>query len=272
MQAIDSFGNLLCGFDTYDHNNMLSIAKRHESNKAVVFYACPLDAVLEYNAIAEDSLKAEVIHTYDDGNTVCLVRKESCCPRLINGEIIAGGVNVLVNHEDNLYTLLMQDKTKKYLTVPGGTANLSDISDNYIETGINVGAREFYEETGVELGKVDLLAELHFDNTYFNVPVKDTYIMGKHYIKDSHPYLEKLFHKDNKKSDGLYSLPYNNNKETEFIHAVQLNKTFPNFRYYHHHISKLHLYLSQVHAVQHNGRILPENVTMMKIFKNVVCK
>jgi hypothetical protein len=41
---------------------------------------------------------------------VYLVRNWSKCPELCNGEFIAGGVNILVEHNGSYYTILMKDR------------------------------------------------------------------------------------------------------------------------------------------------------------------
>lgn len=259
----DKFGNTIHNAN-HKPVDIKKLVKNTTKGKAVLLHNIHKNLINEYNdSIAGPSkmcakLQLSNEHYGDDRNTY-LIRNGSNCPELFYNQYFAGGVNIIVKYLDQYYTLLVKDKTKNYLTVPGGTANSSDfeyqISSNYDEesdidihrTGYNIAVRELLEETrgmtddgtaldGLKYEYLDLSknCRFHFKSTFFDVPdINDIYIMHRAYIdldtqedNSVKTYLSKLFspeHQSNYETIyTAYTMKYKNHNETEYVHAARL--------------------------------------------------
>lgn len=254
----DRFGNLIHYLDTNDNNfNIMYEIVQNNSNDnlAIVFNNVTEQDCNMYNRIASVNKKI----TWHKKLNMGIVRNNSPAPTLYNDEILAGGVNLLVNHEDEIYTILMQDKTKNYLTVCGGTFNTDidtrePLPKNIYALGVTIGLRELYEESGIIIKKAVPFAQINFNTKYFGHSINDTYIMSKKYCNsNSNDVLNNIFKKENF-NNSSYSKIYDNN-ETEYIHAINLNKHSFNeilendiLKNFKHPVTTLHMYLSIIHA------------------------
>lgn len=256
----DKFGNLIHYLDNNDNNfNIMYeiVQSNTNDNIAIAFNNITEKDCDMYNTIANNNKKIIWHKKLNMG----IIKNNSPVPILYNDEILAGGVNLLVNHEDEIYTILMQDKTKNYLTVCGGTFNMeSDLKNNVqLPTNINalgvsIGLRELYEESGIIIKKALPFAQINFNTQYFGNVVQDTYIMSKNYCNsNSDTVLQNIFKKSNL-NNNTYSQKYENN-ETEYIHAINLSKEPFNeilenniLKKFKHPVTTLHTYLSIVHA------------------------
>jgi hypothetical protein len=295
----DNFGNTIC--DLYSKQNMYKIMLDVISN---THNSC---AIVFKNVSKLDLLRFNILNTPMEqiSDNMYLYRNNSSCPRLVNGEIIAGGVNMIVNDNGILHSLLVKDIKKSYLTCPGGTSNyLLD----------PVGARELYEETtgesegvkydGIIAQESDLarLAEINFDTKYFDLSVNDRYTMKKHYCssqKEYSPFINKLL--ENKQ------INFENHKEIASVFALPLEKNIINMcnnetlnnekkrnnlmkiiekdidsrltiNMYKHPVTLLHVFLSYAHAfsllgvekyspnIMLQNHIFPKNMRYLRVF------
>lgn len=240
----DTFGNFIYN----NYTPMRGVIEYPEEGKAILLKNSNQKEIYNYNeeieelgmyGLAEkdiDMLKAK----FQCQPGVYLIRNWSKCSELYNGEFIAGGVNILIEHNGDFYTPLMKDKTKDYLTCPGGTATISDIDGN-----VNIGIRELWEETtsddfcGINLAYLNLpvLCKFYFKSRFFDIDgIPDTYTMNKFVTstKDkSNPnlslYLSRLFDSRNLCDEHCYKLSYNNHDETEFVYALNLTSNMKSF-------------------------------------------
>lgn len=238
---IDKFGNTICSVNNDEIININDVVNTTPKGKAILLknvdgvtinrYNCNLSQVT--NSQTEHNMKFARYQCNSNKSAVYLIRNWSKCPELCYGSFIAGGVNVLVEHDGYHYVLLMKDKTRYYLTCPGGTATMSDINGN-----VNIGVRELLEETtsesfnGINLShlKLDKLCKFYFKSKFFDIDdIPDTYTMNTFYTstKDTSnenvsSYLSMLFQPKNLCDEHCYKLNYNNHDETEFVYALNL--------------------------------------------------
>jgi hypothetical protein len=263
LPKIDRFGNSIYDikFQSVSIKELVSTAK---PGKAVVLHNVKNNFIKEYNnlqnnnkqMIAKSQLNSPTSNTF-------LIRNGSNCPELHNGMYYAGGVSIIVKYLNKYYALLAKDKTKNYLTVPGGSANDSDLvydKQGHIDlnkTGYNIGIRELCEETtgtnkeGITLKGIDLsesagivrASRFQFKSKFFDVSdINDIYTMStyyfdldilNHYSKITY-YLHKLFSEQNKiigktaagNTYITYKMEYIDHSETEYIYATQLLPAF----------------------------------------------
>ncbi len=178
------------------------------------------------------------------------IRNESNCPELLDMKLYGAGVSILIKHDDKYYVLLHKDKTRHLLTCPGGTANRDEYesylkSDDSTLEGLiqfhkKIAVREVLEETstsnqkndGIKIinsSKIIPILRTDFTTSLFEInDIHDSYI-GFGYIFNEEDYvtnveyLNRLFNETNKDGDH-YTLKYDENSETEYIHAYQINR------------------------------------------------
>lgn len=248
---------------------MVKIVRNTPYGNAIIFKNVNLEDVISYN---ENNDKKAVIQMQSD-KVMCLVRNGSSCPELVNGQILAAGVNIIVKKDGEYYCLFTKDKTRPFLTSPGGTATPG-------ETVLEVSKRELFEETtDIETGidvfdtNIEKLADIQFAGNFFGVPVEDHYTLMKYFYDfdkpdKNHHFFERLFKESNE-------LKFNKNTEISDIFAIKLNMTaLPLFKGdkgylwdFHtfenkHPVTYLHLFLGYVHLS--NILCPPKNMNLTK--------
>lgn len=290
----DRFGNTICEVVDTNPVDIQNIVSTTAKGKAVLLKNIDVISVENYNKYVPHEM---LLAKYQCNPNVYLIRNWSKCPELCDGKFIAGGVNILVSHEGSNYGILMKDKTKNYLTCPGGTATPLDIV-----VGTNVGIRELYEETsgldsldGINLShmKLNELCKFHFKSNFFDISgIPDTYTMNMWNTSvDNNSgtismYLSELFSKKNQCDEDCYKLSYDNHDETEFVYALNLGcdlLTKPTvtlcdvlsvfqhedrtiIKKYPHPVTYLHSALCQIHQFNYHGKI---NTKTPSVISNV---
>lgn len=295
---IDTFGNTICSVNDCQRVDIENVVNSTIKGKAILLKNVGDSTINKYNLDVSQSARNSIerdmlLAKYQCDPGVYLIRNWSKCPELCDGEFVAGGVNILIEHNGYHYSLLMKDKTKKYLTCPGGTATISDIRDN-----VNIGVRELLEETtsvnnfdGIDLShlKLDKLCKFYFRSRFFDIDnIPDIYTMNTFYISTNNTistYLSLLFDDRNLCDEHCYKLQYLDHDETEFTYALNLtsNKNInPStvtlddvlalfqkeereiIRKHNHPVTYLHTAMSQFNLFNHYGVINSGSPTIVK--------
>lgn len=82
------------------------------------------------------------------------------CPRIVNGTIYNSVVVLIIYHNNDVYTCLVKDRHKNYISLPGGGMQLN-------ETPMKCAIRETNEETGLTINDPILFAEIKFQTRIF---------------------------------------------------------------------------------------------------------
>lgn len=278
-KTIDSFGNYLYCFTN----------KRPDLKKIIA--DIPFGKALLVRNVCEsviDNIPEMKFQCVDkNGKNVYLVRNGSNCPELYDGKYYAGGVNIIVRKGGCYYTIFTKDKSRKYITCPGGTANEKDFFnannfDDQLEiTGKNIGIRELKEETtgvtkygkmcaGLDLNKYVLsnVCQFEFKSKFFDIDdIQDIYTMNSYYfdLDSKRPTINRkmldffrlLFDKSNTIGYN-YQLKFISHSEIDYVYAhklvlteILIDKTRPVDLMYHdnvdHPVTNLHLAASYHH-------------------------
>jgi len=169
------------------------------------------------------------------------MRNNANCPEMINGEIHACGISILVNFDGETYAIYHKDKTRNMLTCLGGTATVEEFGEQIDLSYKAIGVREVIEETA---GCVRINSEVYetsgiilnpslrniltakFSTPLFGIKVSDTYKVLGDIADPCTEYFRLLFHESNRDSRGNYLLEYLNHNETQYVMAIKMI-TFP---------------------------------------------
>lgn len=245
----DKFNNSIYSFDGDRHVDINSLVGGTPIGKGILLKGIDRLSVQNYNETVQrgSSLYSEMMTAeFQCDPNVYLIRNWSKCPELVAGKFVAAGVNIIVEHDGLFYSVLMKDKTRKYLTCPGGTGTMSDViynnnSINFGKTSRTIAVRELLEETessqfpGITLdgSSLDKLCEFKFRSKFFDINgVRDTYSMYSVFVSldnrdksipdNVYSYFDRLFDKANLRDESCYKLSYSDHEETEFVYAWRL--------------------------------------------------
>jgi len=159
--------------------------------------------------------------------------KEATCPVLRDGRIESAQVRMVVQHPttEEKYMVYMHDKSKKFATPLGGTAEPHGYSIGTGEYRARmVARREVQEESaghmngkanyyeGIQLGTLWPFAKLQFESKYYGLDVPDTCWQFWTERVD-HDFVQELF-SEAPSSSGCYFATYHDHPETNWIAAV----------------------------------------------------
>lgn len=244
----DPYGNTFIKFteepSITDLHSCLTITSHScPSDKAIIVVGISQTIIDKYNASIKQKNEQLKFQTTDPltNQRIYLMRNNANCPEMINGEIHACGISILVNFNSETYAIYHKDKTRNMLTCLGGTATVEEFSGQLDLPYKTIGIREVIEETagcvrvnsevcktsGIILNSsLRNILTAKFSTPLFGVKVPDTYkVLGD--IADSHTeYFRLLFHESNRDSRGNYVLEYLNHNETQYVMAIKMI-TFP---------------------------------------------
>src|SRR5581483_7748954 len=66
----------------------------------------------------------------------------NACPQIVDNKLYGSILATFIRINEDLFFVLVKDRTKQYLTNPGGSRNLNETNDQ-------CACRELYEETGI---------------------------------------------------------------------------------------------------------------------------
>lgn len=244
--SIDDYGNNIVDASSLDNEKFDNVLKllNYDDNSiqhAIIIYNLSTQDAKLFN----DEHETKLLHQYasENGDNIFVVKRGSPCPEILNKELYAGAIAVVVKHDNNYYTIYQKDKSKNMLTLLGGNVNRSEFTKFKIDK-LNMtkqcAIRQVYEETesiesnqntnlnGLDLSKNNVIPVLKLDLTtkLFKIPggVKDNFYIFSTMLENdqSNLFLTKLFSEENKDGEH-YTMKYDNcNSKTEFIHAVKI--------------------------------------------------
>jgi hypothetical protein len=207
--VVDKFGNLIVDC----RGIFVDIPELCNNVKAVLLKNVSPFNIITYNAHnAHNPAVYQTNRQNDCYNNVYLIKNNTSCPELVNGKLYRGGINIIVQRQNRYYTLLVKDKTKNYLTCPGGTYNGNHDLDNRISADpndiyssehdldnhidvihYNVATRKLTEETtGINKSikplrlnnfQIFVNCTFSFKSFFFDIPnVRDSYVMGRYFV------------------------------------------------------------------------------------------
>lgn len=249
IKKIDRFSNIIFELTGVKQFDILGSIPSNFNN-AVLLKNCNKSIIDEYNSkicsdAVDNSKIATLQHVSPTGNTY-LIKNSSNCPQLVNSEIRAAGVSIIYLHNSCYYVLLANDKTKKYLSVPGGTACLDDFNKNSCMS--KIAFRELKEETsgtvlshnselksqynknisGIsenELRDIKKICEFNFNTKFFDIDVNDIYTMYGAISSSKSIFGTTLFNDNclvSNNNSKYYKLKYENHQEIDNMYALQL--------------------------------------------------
>lgn len=191
LPTVDRFGNHLYNI-TNTTNCLESLVKNTPIGKAVLLTGSKLDVS------TMTKIKAKLQYINNDSET-WLVKNGSVCPELFNGQYYAAGINIIIRWDGDFWTVMVKDKTKPYITCPGGTASSIDFTNlpTIDELHRNIATRELTEETnnlyndlpGLDIQKLKIepyfmkVCKFNFRSKFFNLDnIVDNYQMYGIYI------------------------------------------------------------------------------------------
>ena len=254
--TIDRFGNNILKFSKMSNFYQISeITKKIPYGKAIVLKNIDKAIIEKYNLVYDNKINFQGIDR--DGYSTYLLRNGSGSPEIFNGKTFASKASIIIKNGNRYYTLLVKDKTKNNLGSIGGVCEESEYRE-YDKTGDmhklskNIVTREIYEETkgdvkfsynyctdtiycnSMDYNNIEQLGTINFLNDIYGIDVIDTCTVYRIFVDlDTYEifrpfnkqFYNLLFHYKNIDKYGNYTLSYCNNNETEFIHAIHLNKT-----------------------------------------------
>jgi len=227
-----------------------NIKATKETTNVIIVIGLSLELADLYNkSILEENSKLVFQTINDEEKNVHVIFNKSPCPRLHVvdssqiGHIFSGSIVVLVEYNDNTYTIFVKDKNRPLASLPGGTANVDEIKNGHCDHE-KIGIRETYEETtgvimvdgkeqhvdGISLNSYNLIQILKVDYNASifgvnNVPdTNETFMAQIQFQSNSNSVLNYLF-KECNKIDNYYSLSFVNHPEISHILAMPLNIT-----------------------------------------------
>ncbi|AYV76241.1 MAG: hypothetical protein Terrestrivirus5_63 [Terrestrivirus sp.] len=246
----DPYGNTFIKFTEEptinDLHSCLTITSHScHSDKAIIVVGISQKIVDKYNTAIKQKNEQLKFQTTDPltHQRIYLMRNNANCPEMINGEIHACGISILVNFNGETYAIYHKDKTRNMLTCLGGTATAEEFGQQ-VQTELPykaIGVREIIEET---TGCVTINNEVFetsgiivnpslrniltakFSTPLFGVKVPDTYKVYGDIADPCTEYFRLLFHESNRDSRGNYVLEYLNHNETQYVMAIKMI-TFP---------------------------------------------
>lgn len=183
---MDAYGNKRLYFQTRlcSESELREIIKAEnvDESVALVMYGLEDNIVKQFNHHNRDIPNTQWVHFRGFAslsNPAVVHQHASCyvvynnatCPKTFFGHVFSAFVCIIVKHEDELYLVTVKDKSKKMKTLPGGTAELQEVSANHVVDFCSLAIRETREETGIILQpkQMRLMACMKFKSTYLQI-------------------------------------------------------------------------------------------------------
>lgn len=119
------FGNVCFDAKTLDVESLYKVLKSlpYDDNTQLAIIIDNLPFQLAEYFYKVYFIKITYQYTRETGETIHVLRRGCNIPEILDHQIYAAGVVILIRYENDLYSVYHKDKTKSMLTLLGGTVN-----------------------------------------------------------------------------------------------------------------------------------------------------